>query len=162
MGPAGPTGASGIIGPTGPSGPAGPSGLSGSSGPSGPTGATGPTGSSFFLLSSGGINVSQNGGFYGLGGASATETTVEQIVPTSGHFTSFHCYATAIAQSRTMTLRLNGADTSLTCTIDANETRGSTAGASVAFNAGDMIDVSVPPVTGINGTVHSAAIGVGP
>jgi len=61
-----------------------------------------------------------------------------------------------------MTLRLNGADTSLTCTILANESTGSTTGASVAFSAGDTIDVSVPIVTSINATVHSAAIGFGP
>jgi hypothetical protein len=92
------------------------------------------------------------------------ETAVEQIVPISGHFTSFYCYATAIATSRTLTLRKNEGPTTLTCPIAANATRGSTTGASISFNAGDRIDVSVGNIgtSPSNDTVYSAAIGFGP
>src|SRR5262249_17980460 len=95
-----------------------------------------PSGMQF---SSGGTNAGNNQ-FIGVGAVSNTEGNVQQIVATSGHFTAFYCYSqTAPSANITFTLRLDGANTSLTCTINNGSTSGSTTGASLAFATGDLI-----------------------
>jgi len=80
----------------------------------------------------------------------------------SGHFTSMYCSVTANVSNSTttFTLRLNGADTTLTCTIVNGTRKGNTTGASVAFSTGDLIDVQVG-TTNPNSPI-SVAVGVGP
>jgi hypothetical protein len=102
--------------------------------------------------------------YLGIYGDSSTESTVTQILAASGHFTSFYCYSstTQNGQSMVFTVRHNFASTTLTCTIPANATEGSTTGASIAFSAGDTIDI-LEPGSPIAGGGHGAfAVGVGP
>jgi hypothetical protein len=66
-----------------------------------------------------------------------------------GTFTQLRCYqgATALV-ALTYTLRVNGANTSLTCTVPILSKQGLGTG-SVAFAAGDLIDIATPPLLGV-------------
>jgi hypothetical protein len=154
-GTTGTTGTTGSVGPTGPAGPTGATGATGATGPTGPSGATGPTGGNVqVLLGSGGQNQANNN-FVGLG-ISATEANVAQVMAVSGRFTALFCrQAINATANRTFTLRINGANTTLTCTIPNGSPNGSTTGASIAFNAGDRVAIALP------GAVNATPINFG-
>jgi len=98
------------------------------------------------------------------------EKNVEQVVgagqttgTSMGHFNSIYC---EVPNQPTMntedvcTLRDNATDTTVTCTIATGNKTCSTTGLSVAFNAGDLLDVKV--TNGNNNVPISCAIGVSP
>jgi hypothetical protein len=78
----------------------------------------------------------------------------------SGH-PAFYCAQSAAATAdRIYTLRINDADSALTCTILVGQTSGSTTGANVSFSAGDRLDIATPAA--INGVRANFAVAVGP
>ena len=133
-------------------------------GPTGPTGPTGPSAPSTvsMLFSTGGSNLSNNA-FVGVGGIhGAPEGTVQQVMSVAGHFTALSCFmATTSTSAQTFTLRVNGANTTLTCTIPVGSLSGSTTGASIAFSPGNLVDIACP-TSGTNATPGSFALTVGP
>jgi hypothetical protein len=114
------------------------------------------------LFSTGGNNLG-NGFFVGVGGAHGMpEGNVEQIMPIAGHFIALSCFmATTSTSAQTFTLRLNGANTTLTCTIPAGSLSGSTTGASIAFSVGALVDIACPAAN-VPGTPGSFSLTVGP
>jgi hypothetical protein len=92
---------------------------------------------------------------------SSTEGDVQQIVSISGHFTGLYCFSEgAPSTSLVFTLRANGSEQALTCTVAAGSHSGATTGASVSFSAGSLIDIALP----VNSLRQpgSAALLVGP
>jgi hypothetical protein len=115
-------------------------------------------------LSSGALNA-HDGDFIGVGdvASSANEPNAQQIVTGPGHFTGIRGYVNSTASKTvTFTLRINGLDSTLSCTIAASTAKTcSTTGASVAFSDGDLITIRVN-TTVTAGHAASAAITVGP
>jgi hypothetical protein len=166
QGPQGDIGATGATGATGPTGPQGETGATGATGPKGDKGDTGAAGANLagqILFSTGLNNLAGNPGalkYVGIADSEAAEI-VQQVVAETGHFTAMYCYAAnAPTVNTTFTLRNNGADTTVTCTIAAGAHTGSTTSLSVAFNAGDLLDISTP--ANGNGGKASFAVAVGP
>ncbi len=76
----------------------------------------------------------------------ATESVAQQVMPDARDLDSFYVkIATAPGASKNLvfTVRKNGADTAITCTITGSGTTGSYTGAAVSFAAGDKVSVSV-------------------
>jgi hypothetical protein len=123
----GPAGATGVQGPQGPAGPTGPAGAEGPAGPQGAAGPQGPAGTSTVALISARVT-----GFTSLGSpsfgsvtgtstAGATEDPVETLSPAAAlsarNLAVQLTTAPGAGQSVTVTVRDDGADTSLDCTI---------------------------------------------
>jgi hypothetical protein len=164
-GPSGPTGATGLIGPPGPAGPTGPTGATGPTGPPGPTGGTGPAGPTgptgpqgpSALIVGGGTGTQE----LSAGAASFVpmfdslrspdETAVQQQVPFAGTLSRLHVRldgtagASGSGEFYTFTIRLNGSDTAVTCTILETATNCSDSVNTVLFNAGDLLSLGVVP-----------------
>jgi len=86
------------------------------------------------------------------------EGEVQQIVASGATFTTMRCHvAVAAAGSTTYTLRVNGGNSTLTCTIAGGQTNGSGSG-SVTVSAGDSVDVATPGA-GTPGQPASFAVG---
>jgi hypothetical protein len=145
----GPKGDQGDPGPSGPAGPVGETGPVGPAGPTGPTGASGPPGAD------GGTPVI--GGSTGLNGLGPNnfmgmfmdvtvipEASIQMNVPAAGTVENFYVRAQGSigAGSITFTVRKNGTDTVVTCTIASNQSSCSDTTNSVAFAAGDLISIS--------------------
>ena len=163
-GPQGPAGPPGATGPQGPAGPTGATGATGAQGPIGLTGATGPVGPVQILFNSGGQNISANH-FVGVSIVDSQEAHTQQVVAVSGHLTAMYCSVAAPPGNSvgvTFTLRKNGANTALTCTITNAATQGSTTGASVAFSAGDLLDIALPNSIASANKAASFAVLIGP
>jgi hypothetical protein len=120
----------------------------GGTGQTGPTGPTGPSVPSYVAGSSGGQGIFLGQYYVGVGGYSATEADVEQVVPVTGSLS--HLYAkTSFFPSApgptvvTFTLYKNGAPTALTCTIGlvSQSTECSDTADSVAVSAGDTVSL---------------------
>jgi Collagen triple helix repeat (20 copies) len=154
-GAAGATGATGPAGPQGPTGPQGATGSTGSQGPTGPSGATGTAGATGATGASGGAPVI--GGSTGAGttlcnncfmgmfeqGASTTESQFQQNVPAAGTVNNFYVRADGAAGGTSIvyTVRKNGADTAVTCTMTSVQSACSDSTHSVTFAAGDLISI---------------------
>ena len=174
QGPTGPPGATGANGASGPAGAVGPAGPTGATGATGPTGPTGANAASFILMSTGGVSLPQTTTtqFFGVGTAPTTEPSAQQVVASSGHFTSIYCAVSAppgLLNSWAFQLRdnnLSGANASgVTCTIsDPSQSCTPVTGLNVAFSAGDLIDIQVTPggVLGPSPAAASCSVGVGP
>jgi hypothetical protein len=140
----------------GPTGAKGTTGAKGATGARGPTGPSGRGGAHQILFNRGGLNVG-NGHFVGIADEDATEIKVQQIVAAAGSATTMRCFSEdAPAVNITFTLRKNGADTALTCTILAGQTSGSGSG-SASWVAGDLLDVRAP-AAGMPNKIASFAI----
>jgi len=103
--------------------------------------------------------------FVGVGSVSNLETNVQQIVAVSGTATAMQCYIqTAPSVPIMFTLRRNGGNTTLTCTIQAGQVKGVPAGLPVAFNAGDLFDVATQtaPMGSVPSAPGSFAVTTGP
>ena len=71
-----------------------------------------------------------------------------------------HCYSTvARTVDTTFTLRDNVANTVATCAILSGAHTGSTTGLSVAFTAGDLLDVASPAANGAGKASFAVAVG---
>jgi len=153
IGPAGPTGSvgpTGATGATGPVGPAGPLGPSGPTGPAGPTGATGATGAP----GANGTSGSAIGGNYPNTGnnqflipwsdsSSATEANADIPLPsgTASKLVVSRVVAPGAGHMVTITIRKNGVNTGLTCTISGTATTCTDTANSVTFSDGDFLSI---------------------
>ena len=152
--PAGPTGPQGIAGApgatgsTGATGPAGNTGATGATGTTGAEGATGSTGASAFsiLTGSSGGNVGSSLIYMGMGsGTSAAEGNVQGLTPSLGMQASKLAVrlstAPGVAASRTVTFRVDGMSTPLSCTAFGLSTYCEDTLNSVNVPAGSLISV---------------------
>jgi hypothetical protein len=149
VGPQGPAGADGAVGPQGPEGPQGPQGEQGPAGPQGPEGPMGPQGpagadgTSGSLLG-GNYSNTADGNFLSPFNPSAGSEENTNIPVSAGTaskmFVNLGAPLTA-GQSVSLTLRQNGVDTALTCTVGAGESTCTNVGSSVEFADGDLFSV---------------------
>jgi len=161
QGPAGPQGLQGVAGATGaqgPQGPAGPQGADGEAGPQGPEGSVGPQGPqgpSAIIIGGGTGSANLSGGadrfvaaFYAH--VNANENSVNQVMTISGELSDLYVRldnSPGGTNSYTFTIRINGVDSTLTCTILGSATSCSDIDLShsVTFAAGDLIAVKADP-----------------
>ena len=165
---AGATGATGATGPTGATGAPGagsigPTGATGAPGATGATGATGPTGppgagSGFTAQVIGGgtttVNPPNNAVSY-MGpfemGNSNVEGTVSMAFPVSGtisHLQVFVQGSPGAGKSWTLTIRVAGTNSSVTCTITGAATRCSDLVNTAAITANQTLSVRISPTGG--------------
>ena len=91
---------------------------------------------------------------------SATESAVQQVVAVAGTLSNFQVRidgtagAAASTRSYTMTVRQNGANTSVTCTILETATSCADTTNTVTFAASDLISIGVVP-TALNPTARA-------
>lgn len=167
-GPAGPTGANGptgaastIPGPTGPQGATGSAGATGPTGasstvpgPTGPQGATGPAGATGASASGASFSITSIGAqgsalprHFGpnTNVARTIETEAETLVPMTctmrDLFITWNGGSAGFAT--TFTVRLNQADTALSCTIPDGGSACSNTGSTASVSAGDKIVLRV-------------------
>jgi Collagen triple helix repeat (20 copies) len=117
---AGPAGAAGATGATGATGPPG---VNGNPGAAGTSGSAGPS----LLIGTGGISAGMTAWHGTSGGNFGSEAGAQAPVPPGTALTARDFSATAAAapgagQSFTITLRLDGADTALSCVISGTAT----------------------------------------
>ncbi len=159
----GDTGDAGAQGTQGPQGNVGPQGVPGNIGPQGPQGNVGPQGPPGPVSGTpiiGGTSGTSNlvsGRYMGMfaGNQSSTERRVQNIMPiagTVGNFTVFLETAPSTGSSWTLTLRKNGVDTAVTCTVSGTGQTCSDATHTVTFAAGDLVSVRESSVNGPDGT----------
>ena len=153
VGPTGPTGATGatgaastVAGPTGPTGLTGPTGATGATGATGPTG---PSGSPQFLFG-GADNIKRaSTTYFTVGVADTTENLADLTVPAAGTMSRLSIGLSAQAgntgTSYTFTLRKNGVNTSVTCTITFTQTSCNDLVNSASFVAGDTFAIAAVP-----------------
>jgi hypothetical protein len=143
MGPAGADGATGSQGETGPAGPqgeVGPQGPQGEVGPQGPAGADGTSGS----LLGGNYSNTADGNFlspFNPSAGSEENTNLPVGAGTASKLIVDVGTPLDAGASVTLTLRQNGADTALTCTVPEGETRCTDLVNAVAFADGDLFSV---------------------
>jgi Collagen triple helix repeat (20 copies) len=152
-GSAGPVGATGPAGPPGPPGPQGPMGLPGPPGPTGPTGATGPAGppgppgpggaTAYFsarnLMTTGGTF----GAVIGLVVANSTESLMVLPSPKTCTAQNLRVGMAGTTVSRTVTLRVNGSNTALSCSLTTGSPTCSNTGSTVSVTVGDLLSYSI-------------------
>jgi hypothetical protein len=152
-GATGSTGAQGVTGPAGPTGATGSQGLQGVTGPTGATGAIGATGAtgaqgatgtSLALVGGNHTNLNNNQFLMPWDTTdSDTESTVDVPVTSGVASKLLFRLETPLAggQTATLTLRKNGADTALTCTITSSSTAATCTDFThtVTFADGDML-----------------------
>ena len=166
QGPQGPQGPTGAQGPQGPQGPAGSQGAQGPEGPQGPQGAQGPQGPA-------GPEASATASIIGGGTAdtnlttgsvsyvpifsslprSGTESEVTQVMPVGGTLSRFSVLLNGTpggTNSYAFTVRKNGADTTLTCTITGSAVSCADSSHSVSFETDDTISIKASPTGGPN------------
>jgi collagen triple helix repeat protein len=145
QGPTGPDGATGPQGLTGLEGPSGPSGPSGPEGPSGPQGLSGTSGS----LIGGNVTNPENGDFLTPWGSASSVFEASNSSPvSSGTASKLEVALPGNAVSTiTVTIRKDGADTALTCTILAGNSTCADLAHSVTFTDGQMLSVGYAEAT---------------
>jgi hypothetical protein len=152
-GPAGPQG------PTGPQGAQGPGGAAGADGTNGTPGASGVAGPTIFASS---VAVDNSWATPGSGGNFGTEASAQVPVPPGSAFTA----KSFVAQTATpvgvnpvtIAFRINGADTTLKCTIPVGQTSCAPAGTpTVVVPAGSLISMHTSPAAGATPGVVSYA-----
>lgn len=143
----------GATGTTGSTGATGATGSAGATGGTGGTGATGATGSSaggfaYWSAASGPSNISA--AFlialpYDIGLGTATETPSSVFVPRAGTARNLriNVLGSSCTADCTYTLRVNGSDSALTCTLSAGTTAASDTSHSVSLSANDKISLKV-------------------
>ena len=163
-GPQGPIGPQGLAGPQGSPGATGPQGLQGLTGlqgPEGPTGAEGPVGPqgpqgpSATIIGGGTGSTNLSGSADRFVAAffshvSANESAVNQIMVISGELSYLYVRldnSPGGTNSYTFTIRKNGLDSTLSCTIlgSATSCMNIDPAHSVTFDAGDLISVKADP-----------------
>ena len=140
MGPQGPAGADGVDGAQGPQGPAGADGLPGAQGPQGPAGATTVP---FFGSSYNSMNTSGTT-WVGIGDGARSEAVQQVPSPVSGTIRGLQVRLSGNAgvaggnvQQYTFVLRINGANTAVTCFIQEASNVCSDLTNTVAISEGD-------------------------
>jgi hypothetical protein len=145
QGPAGPAGPQGPQGEKGDSGTAGLKGADGSNGAAGAAGVPGAgLSTSFFSVDTTTPTFAILGG-----GAVGSEASAQVIIPPGGQVAAKEMAAGVRASltqgSIAVTLRVNGADSAVTCTITHPATSCSNGAAAVTLNPGDKLNVRVVP-----------------
>ncbi len=165
-GPSGATGsqgASGAIGATGATGAAGATGQAGATGSQGATGATGATGAAGPTGLPGGptvvsgavtfVDPADTAGFIGIGGEQNVASTVAVAgsqTPAAGTISGFRGHLTSSAAGTVVfTLFLNGAATSVSCSIAAGSATCLDGTHTVTVTAGDTIAVEITNASGL-------------
>lgn len=140
-GDVGATGATGAQGPMGPQGPIGPDGPTGATGATGAPGADGTSGSAI------GGNYSNTGSnsFLMPWGVttSGTEANVNVPLPsgTASKLVASLTAAPGAGGSATITIRKNGGNTALSCTVSGTDTTCTDTVNSVTFSDGDLLSI---------------------
>jgi hypothetical protein len=157
-GPAGATGPQGVQGPAGPAGATGETGAQGPQGipgPQGPAGPQGPQGPSATIIGggTGSANLAGNAiryvpAFYS--NVNASESAVSQVMAVGGEVSDLYVRlenGPGGTNYYTFTVRKNGSDSSLACTITGSATScmDTDPAHSLAFDAGDLISVKSSP-----------------
>jgi hypothetical protein len=126
----------------------------------GATGATGSAGAGSIDLFTGGAVIS-SGNFFGNATSDALEINAQQSTASAGHITGMYCHVTLAppAPGTTLQLRDNGAN--VAGAIVTTSTASSVTGLSVAYRAGDLLDVAVSG-TLIAMETASCSVSVGP
>lgn len=142
-GSTGKTGGTGPTGPTGGAGPTGATGTTGGSGATGPTGLAGPDGAGPGFLQwnadAAPGNTSNNFVSIDVATPSTTEYLSVQIIGLTRVVSVLRArMAQSLTGNLTLTLRVNGSNSSLALTISAGGTSGSTTGR-LTLNAGDRV-----------------------
>jgi hypothetical protein len=121
--------------------------LQGLQGPTGATGATGPTGATGggSVIGITVVNNVSSGTYFGPWGASAASTESDVQLPMPGGTASALRFSISPApgagKTATVTIRLNGASTPLTCTISDTNRTCSDLVDSVTFADGDTLSI---------------------
>jgi len=149
--PTGSTGATGATGVTGATGSTGSTGSTGGTGATGATGATGPANApapiAWGSYGTSAVNLlTLNGLFgplFGSGVPAATESLVQSTVSAATSISNLYIVTGNIGagDSLTVTLRVAGSSTALTCTVAASGTGCNDTTHSVAVTAGQLVDV---------------------
>jgi hypothetical protein len=155
---AGTTGATGVPGPSGLNGETGATGATGAgeTGATGPMGPTGPAGSGLGLIggNSGGNDLSNTtteyGTFFGSSNPNTTQSDYYQVLPVAGTASYLNVYLSTDPGSTgtdnyQFTVMKNGAATTVTCTITADNTSCFDHVNSVGFVEGDRISIRIVP-----------------
>jgi hypothetical protein len=132
--------------PAGPKGDTGPQGPKGDHGPKGDTGTNGSPAASAFT---GSFSPEYGGGYgpaSGIGSGTSTEYLVQQVSPAvpiiARDLFARHIYDAGAAGSiRGFTLRVNGVDTALTCTLTRPEQSCQNTSAAVTIPAGSLLSI---------------------
>ena len=144
VGPTGPAGTTGPTGPAGPMGPAGPTGPTGATGATGPAGAPGANGTSGSAIGGNYPNTGNNN-FLIPWGSSTSTTEANANVPlpsgTASKLVVSLTVAPGAGQSATLTIRKNGGNTALTCTLSGTATTCADTADSVTFSNGDLLSI---------------------
>jgi collagen triple helix repeat protein len=161
IGPRGPQGVKGDIGPTslqGPKGEAGPAGPQGPKGDSGPIGPSGPGSPAIFsaqATSYAGVLSPAYAAVSGVMQVTSTESQAQTLSPaadfTAANMSVRVSSAPGAGNSLTVTLRDDGADTALACTISSSATT-CTSGGSVVVTAGSALALKVSSTPTLAGT----------
>lgn len=164
-------GATGSTGATGAAGATGGTGTAGATGATGAAGATGATGSSaggfgFWSAASGPATPTASflpAGPYDFGTAVGNENNSEFFVPRAGTARNLriNIIGTTCTADCVYTLRVNGADSALTCTLSAGTTAASDTSHTVSLSANDMLSLKViEGATATGPTKHRASLEV--
>jgi hypothetical protein len=95
----------------------------------------------------GGSHIS-SGDFIGMftGNSSSTETDVQNVIPTNGTVGNFFGYVTSApggSNSWVFTLRINGVNSAVTCTVSGTARTCFDTTHTIAFSQGDLISIQV-------------------
>jgi hypothetical protein len=156
QGNTGTQGAVGSQGLQGNVGAQGPQGNIGATGPQGVVGTQGPLGPSFvpFFGSTAGRNISSTTAtrYAGIGDDDATETVVQLPLPVSGTLRNLRVRASVApgaaggsVQQWTFTVRINGANTALSCVVAETATACSDLANSLLITEGQLISMQIVP-----------------
>lgn len=116
--------------------------MTGATGPTGPTGPAGTGGALFSArnaLNTGGTF----GGVNGLIVTNSTESTVVMPAPLTCTMSNLRVNMAGTTVSRTFTLRINGSNTSLSCSITTGSPTCSNTGSTVSVTVGDLLGYSI-------------------
>ena len=141
----------GPAGPQGPAGPAGPQGATGATGATGAKGETGPAGVNRDVVGGGdscpltGGSTTEYIGMFGANCAGTTEADAQLAMPANGTMQEFHATVDQApgAGSIVFTVRKNGANTSVSCTISGTARSCADSVNAVVFATGDLISVQM-------------------
>ncbi|MFN2614129.1 MAG: hypothetical protein ABR552_04850, partial [Actinomycetota bacterium] len=83
--------------------------------------------------------------FTGLSSQATTEGLVQQLFPVTQTFTKFYCFGPkpTSGTSDVFTLRVNGADTTATCTVGSGVTTVVLSPINISISGGSLVDVKV-------------------
>src|SRR5262245_19689964 len=140
----------GPVGPQGPAGPQGPQGPQGATGATGAKGDTGTAGGNRDVIGGGDRcslagNTTEYLGMFGASCAGTAEANAQLAMPANGTMQEFHATVDQApgAGSIVFTVRKNGANTPVSCTISGTARSCADSVNAVGFATGDLISVQM-------------------